>query len=290
MQDETRGTRRYGLFPCGMRPTTLCKPIRDLVNAAPSKRVAVPIMLAEAYTVHRTSKGMRIAGNEFNRPELAGAFGDLGVFVPFVVGYITINRLDPQAVLLSFGLMASATGLYFRTPMPVQPMKAIVTVAVTHPETVTPAAIFVSAVVTGLLWLGMGASRAVTWLAALTSPSRRARHGLGAWAQFHPRRSEPHAARAGPRHRGDCAHVRGLVTTFLRLFPMPIVGVILFFGGIELATGVNAEPGARAERTVMAVTAGVDLWNMGAAYLTGLVLCYALAKGVVRLSPHAARR
>lgn len=72
-------------------------------------------------------------------------------------------------MLLGFGLMAVATGLYFRTPMPVQPMKAIATAAITHPATVTPAAIFMSAVVTGLFWLGMGASGAVSWLAALTS-------------------------------------------------------------------------------------------------------------------------
>lgn len=49
---------------------------------------------------------MRIGGNEFNRSELAGAFGDLGTLVPFVVGYITITRLDPQGVLLGFGLLA----------------------------------------------------------------------------------------------------------------------------------------------------------------------------------------
>jgi predicted benzoate:H+ symporter BenE len=112
---------------------------------------------------------MRIAGNEFNRSELAGAFGDLGTLVPFVVGYITINRLDPQGVLLGFGLLAVVTGLYFRTPMPVQPMKAIATMAIAHPETITPAAIFVSAIVTGLFWLGLGISGAVSWLAALTA-------------------------------------------------------------------------------------------------------------------------
>jgi hypothetical protein len=39
---------------------------------------------------------MKVAGNGFNPLELAGAFGDLGTLVPFVVGYITINRLDPQ--------------------------------------------------------------------------------------------------------------------------------------------------------------------------------------------------
>jgi hypothetical protein len=92
---------------------------------------------------------MRVAGNEFNRSELAGAFGDLGTLVPFVVGYITLNRLDPQGVLLGFGLLAVVTGLYFRRLMPVQPMKAIATTAVAHPEAIIPGAIFVSAIVTG---------------------------------------------------------------------------------------------------------------------------------------------
>lgn len=112
---------------------------------------------------------MRIAGNEYSLREAAGAFGDLGTLIPFAVGYITISRLDPQGVLLGFGLLAVVTGLYFRTPIPVQPMKAIATVAVTHPETITPAAIFASAIVTGVFWLGMGISGAVSWLAALTS-------------------------------------------------------------------------------------------------------------------------
>ena len=110
-----------------------------------------------------------MGGNRYDRRELAGAFGDLGTLVPFVVGYITIARLDPQGVLLGFGLLALATGFYFRTPMSVQPMKAIATVALTQPQTVTPGAIFASAVVTGVFWLGMGVSGAVSWLAALTS-------------------------------------------------------------------------------------------------------------------------
>src|SRR5213594_74241 len=112
---------------------------------------------------------MRIAGNEFSRSELAGAFGDLGTLIPFVVGYITVTRLDPQGVLLGFGLLAVATGFYFRTPMSVQPMKAIATVAVTHPGVVTPGGIFVSAVVTGMFWLGMGLTGAVSWIAAVTA-------------------------------------------------------------------------------------------------------------------------
>src|SRR2546427_12098604 len=101
---------------------------------------------------------MRIGGNTFDRSELAGAFGDLGTLIPFVVGYITINRLDPQGVLLGFGLAAVASGVYFRTPMPVQPMKAIAPGAATHPGIITPAVVFASALVTGLFWLGMAFS------------------------------------------------------------------------------------------------------------------------------------
>ena len=58
---------------------------------------------------------MRLAGNEYNRSEFAGAFGDLGTLIPFVVGYITIARLDAQGVLLGFGALAITSGLYFRT-------------------------------------------------------------------------------------------------------------------------------------------------------------------------------
>ena len=112
---------------------------------------------------------MTLGGNRFDRSELAGAFGDLGTLVPFVVGYITIARLDPQGVLLGFGLLALGTGFYFRTPMSVQPMKAIATVAVTQPHMVTPGAVFASAVVTGLFWLGMGVSGAVS----ANAPERR---------------------------------------------------------------------------------------------------------------------
>jgi hypothetical protein len=32
-----------------------------------------------------------IGGNRYDRSELAGAFGDLGTLIPFVVGYITIS-------------------------------------------------------------------------------------------------------------------------------------------------------------------------------------------------------
>jgi hypothetical protein len=49
---------------------------------------------------------VNLGGNRFDRSELVGAFGDLGTLVPFVVGYISVARLEPQGVLLGFGLLA----------------------------------------------------------------------------------------------------------------------------------------------------------------------------------------
>lgn len=62
------------------------------------------------------------------------------------------------------------------------------------------------------------------------------------------------------------------VATLFRLFPMPVLGVILFFGGIELAASADGDGAARADRVVMVVTAGIALWSMGAGYLVGLLL------------------
>ena len=57
--------------------------------------------------------------------EWAGAFGDLGTLIPFVAAYIGVLKLDPFGVLFAFGVSMVACGLYYRTPFPVQPMKAI---------------------------------------------------------------------------------------------------------------------------------------------------------------------
>jgi Molybdate transporter of MFS superfamily len=83
--------------------------------------------------------------------------------------------------------------------------------------------------------------------------------------------------------RGLALFYADSVATVFRLFPPPILGVILFFGGMELAASVNGESYGRAERTVLVVTAGVALWNVGAAYLAGLLLHHASLRGLVRL-------
>jgi hypothetical protein len=67
----------------------------------------------------------RIAG------DLGGAFGDLGTFLPHVLGAITVAGLAPTGVLLGFGLFYVTSGLFYRLPIPVQPMKAVSAVLIT---------------------------------------------------------------------------------------------------------------------------------------------------------------
>jgi hypothetical protein len=73
------------------------------------------------------------------------------------------------------------------------------------------------------------------------------------------------------------------VTTLLELCPVPVLGVILFFGGLELAAGAQGGDADVQSRYVVAFTAAIAMWNMGAGYLAGLLLWHALRRGWVRL-------
>ena len=112
---------------------------------------------------------MRIWGNDYNKMEFAGAFGDLGTLIPFVVGYITINKMDPLGILVAFGLFKIFAGLYFRTPFPIQPMKAIGGMAISHPGMITPGMIWGAGIFTGIFWLVMGLTGAITWIEKITT-------------------------------------------------------------------------------------------------------------------------
>ena len=112
-----------------------------------------------------TSHGVRFRdvkfSNRFDRMEWAGAFGDLGTLIPFVVAYIAVVKMDPFGVLFSLGVSMLASGLYYKTPFPVQPMKAIGAVAATQAAqtaTITQGTVYGAGLVTGLVWLLLGLS------------------------------------------------------------------------------------------------------------------------------------
>jgi predicted benzoate:H+ symporter BenE len=371
---------------------------------------------------------MRLWGNEYNKMELAGAFGDLGTLIPFVVGYITLNKMDPLGILLAFGVFKIFVGLYFKTPVPIQPMKAIGGMAIAHAGTITPGMIWGSGIFTGLFWLLMGITGAITWIEKVTTKPvvRGIMLGLGlsfiveglgmmknqplfalggvaltllllnsrrlpamltllgygillafiqkpellrelshlsirfrwpemtigqiSWKEllsgmiilglpqapltlgnaviatvtennrYFPNRKVtaktisidhgimnlistciggvPMCHGAG----GMAGHIRfgartggalvilgvivlliGLflsdsVTLLLQIFPRPILGVILFFAGVELSLVVQDIKLKKQNLFVLVVTAGTAMWNMGVAYLAGLILYYCLQR------------
>ena len=66
---------------------------------------------------------------KFNRGELSGSLGDLGTFLPLILGLAYVTGLSFSAMLFWAGAANIATALVFAIPMPVQPMKAIAAVA-----------------------------------------------------------------------------------------------------------------------------------------------------------------
>ena len=376
---------------------------------------------------------MRLAGNAYNLQEFAGAFGDLGTLIPFVVGYITINHMDPAGILIGFGVFKLWAGLYFKTPVPIQPMKAIGTAAITHGGTITHGAIFASGLFTGVVWGLLALSGAVTWIQKITRrpvvqgivlglglgfvvegvkmtrgdlllaavagamtllllsypriPAMLALLALGAGValvreptlltdltrmSFHFRLPASGLTQIGwsdvatgililglpqlPLTLGNAivstveennahfpdrpitvkavaldhaalnlvgtalggipmchgaggmaGHIRfgaktggalvilgslvlfvGLfladsVSTLFTCFPPVILGVILLFGGLELAAGGRGGVNSKEERYIVYLTAGLAMWNMGVAYLVGLLLAIACERKWVTL-------
>lgn len=69
-------------------------------------------------------------GIKFNRQELAGSIGDIGTDFPLIVAMIIAAGLHTPSVLIVFGLMQILTGLIYKIPMPVQPLKAMATLVI----------------------------------------------------------------------------------------------------------------------------------------------------------------
>ncbi len=100
----------------------------------------------------------------FDRHELAGGLGDVGLFVPLAVALVAVNGLDATAVFAAAGIVYVATALYFRVPVPVQPLKAFAAAAIAlrlEADVIAAGALTMAA-----LMLALGAGGLATWLAA----------------------------------------------------------------------------------------------------------------------------
>ena len=107
--------------------------------------------------------------HRFNRVELSGAFGDLGTMLPIVDAMIFINKLNPSAVFLAFGIFYLVVGWCFRLPIPVQPLKAVGAIAIAYPAVITESVISASGILFGAILLILSLSGMIDRIARLFS-------------------------------------------------------------------------------------------------------------------------
>jgi MFS superfamily sulfate permease-like transporter len=106
---------------------------------------------------------------EFNLRELAGSMGDFGTLFPLAIGYIVVCGLNPAGFLVMMGLANIATGLVYRLPMPIEPMKVLAVVAITQGW--SPTMVYASGFGMGAIWLLFGLTGIMGRIARVTPKS-----------------------------------------------------------------------------------------------------------------------
>ncbi|MFQ6122258.1 MAG: putative sulfate/molybdate transporter [Dehalococcoidales bacterium] len=112
---------------------------------------------------------MRIKDFEFNLRELAGSMGDFGTLFPLAIGYFVVNGLNPAGLLVMMGLANIVTGVIYRLPMPIEPMKVLAVVAIA--QRWSPSLIYASGFGTGIIWLILAFTGLIQKIAAITPGS-----------------------------------------------------------------------------------------------------------------------
>jgi predicted benzoate:H+ symporter BenE len=169
--------------------------------------------------------------------EWAGAFGDLGTLIPFVVAYIGMVGMDPFGILFAFGISLIVCGVYYRTPMPIQPMKAAGAVAATQAAqnaVIAPATVVGASLATGAIWLLLGLTGTARRVATLVPRCVVVGIILGLGMAFMIEGTKMMAT-------GWVVAALGLVGTIVLLTnrSIPAMFLLLLFGA---ACGVIAEP------------------------------------------------
>ena len=109
---------------------------------------------------------MKIKTFEFSLRELSGAMGDFGTLFPLSVGYIVVCGMNPAGFLVMMGLANIVTGLVYRLPLPIEPMKVIAVIAIAQQW--PPSMVYAAGVTMGLVWIVFSVTGVVDWIARHT--------------------------------------------------------------------------------------------------------------------------
>ena len=99
----------------------------------------------------------------WNLHEVSGALGDLGTFLPHIIGAITVVGMDPTGLFVGFGLFYALSGAVYGIPMAVQPMKAASAAILIQP--MDPGSVAASGLIIGAFFLVVGATGLVSRIA-----------------------------------------------------------------------------------------------------------------------------
>ncbi|NQU03987.1 MAG: sulfate transporter [Syntrophaceae bacterium] len=99
-------------------------------------------------------KNDRYPNFRFNAEEIAGAVGDYGTLIPIILGVAIVSKVNIGYILLSFSIWYIITGIYYKLPVPVEPMKAVAAIVIA--EGLTPVEIAGSGIMLGIFFLILG--------------------------------------------------------------------------------------------------------------------------------------
>ena len=113
----------------------------------------------------------------WNLDEVSGALGDLGTFLPHIIGAITVVGMSPTGIFVTFGLFYAVAGGFYGIPIAVQPMKAASAAILIKP--MTPGAVAGAGLVIGAFFLIAGSTGLVGRIARAMPPTVAAGLQLG---------------------------------------------------------------------------------------------------------------
>jgi hypothetical protein len=93
----------------------------------------------------------------FNLSELSGSLGDFGTIIPLILAVALVSDVNARYVLLFFGIWFIITGLYYRLPIPLEPMKAVAVIVIAG--SIGSGEIAAAGLILGVIFLVLGYGR-----------------------------------------------------------------------------------------------------------------------------------
>ncbi|MCQ1538885.1 sulfate transporter [Methanocalculus taiwanensis] len=103
-----------------------------------------------------------VPGIRFSLGELAGSVGDYGTIFPIILGAGIAAGVNVSYAFLGVGLWFIITGIYYKFPIPIEPMKAIGAIAIA--EGLSAGEIAASGIIIGLFLLILGYLKGMEWI------------------------------------------------------------------------------------------------------------------------------